>query len=283
MTTKKKICELSLFLVKQNAKNPATQNGYKDAKVNFDINSCRKRGYNVGLACVTSGLIVLDADVDEQREFNGVETIKNLELKLGELPKTLTVKTPRGGKHYIFSSKGIDNPIGKIGKDVDVKFNGYVIFPPSQINGKIYKFISGVNDNGDFSIAELPQKWLSYLNKGKCKPKDHIYSKPIKQEPLCNVNIEKIISGCKFLQFCKNNAQYLDEPLWFSMITILAQIKNSDIVIHNLSKPYPNYSYKETQQKIDRARCYGKPQTCSFISTNYPAICGNCISRKGAK
>ena len=82
---------------------------------------------------------------------------------------------------------------------------------------------------------------------------------------------------------CKDNAEILSEPQWHSMISVLAQIENSDELIHSLSEPYPQYSYEETQKKIDNARAFGRPQSCKYISANYPEICGNCSYVKNAK
>ena len=274
----KKLSELALFQCMPNTKIPATKNGFKDANMDFDVKSYLEKGYNIGLACCQSGLIVLDADVDESRDLNGLKTITEFEMQLGTLPRTLTVQTPRNGRHFIFSSRGIDNPVGKIGKDIDVKFNGYVVFPPSKIDGKSYKIVDGIDENGDFIIADLPEKWITYLNKkNKGIPCSSYNNRTqIKRHP--DYKINQIIDNCKFLQFCRDNAYCLDEPLWFSMISILSSVNNSDTLIHWLSKPYPNYTYKETQQKINRAKKYGRPQTCKYISENYPLICKGCIS-----
>lgn len=273
------LSELLLFQCKPNSKIPATPNGFKNAKINFDVKTCVANGFNVGLACEMSNIIVLDCDVDEARGLNGLKTLENLEKELGKLPNTLIQTTPRGGKHYFFSNKGITNPIGKICKDIDVKYKGYILIEPSKINSKAYKFIDGIDKNGEFIIADLPDKWITYLNK-KNKVIHHSFDNNNRTQIKIHhdYNIKQIMEKCKFLQFCRNNAHCLDEPLWFSMISILSSVNNSDTLIHELSKPYPNYTYRETQQKINRAKKYGRPQTCKYISENYPLICKGCIS-----
>ena len=60
------------------------------------------------------------------------------------------------------------------------------------------------------------------------------------------------------------------------MITILAQIDGADDLIHELSSPYPKYSYAETQAKIEYARDFGYSQTCKYISESYPNACKGC-------
>ena len=213
------------FPCKQNTKIPATTRGFKDAQFNQDVLEFERLGYNVGLALEPSNLIAIDCDVDRSKGYNGLETLAKLEEKLGKLPTTLTQETPRGGKHFIFSSSGIINPIGKIGKDID------------PLEHKIYK----------------------------------------------NIDIERLFNNCAFLRYCRDNAEVLPEPEWFSMVGILAQIEDSDALIHTLSEPYPKYSYPETQNKIDNARKFGHPQSCHYISASYPEICGNCNYIKNRK
>lgn len=85
-----------------------------------------------------------------------------------------------------------------------------------------------------------------------------------------------MFTDCNFLKFCKENAATLSEPMWHSMVTQLAMIDGADALIHELSLPYPGYSYRETQKKIENARKFGIPQSCEYISASYPEVCGNC-------
>lgn len=271
--------QYATFPCKLNTKIPATKNGFKDAKFGQDVLKIFNQGYNVGLALSMSNLIAIDCDVDETKGYNGLKTLTAKENELGKLPKTLTQTTPRGGKHYIFSTKGIINPIGKIGKDVDIKHNGYIMIMPSKINGRDYIINDGYDENLDFTIAELPKAWLDYLNKDTDHSENHVRATKFAFEKSViyrNIDIEKMFNNCNFLSNCRDNADILSEPEWFSMISVLAQIDNSDDLIHKLSEPYPTYSYAETQKKIDNARKFSYPQSCKYISENYPEICGNC-------
>jgi putative DNA primase/helicase len=72
---------------------------------------------------------------------------------------------------------------------------------------------------------------------------------------------------CEFIKFCKHLAKSLSEPLWYAKITNLAVFKGGLEAIHSISKPYPNYSYEETQRKIERFYKSGtKPMTCQAIA-----------------
>jgi putative DNA primase/helicase len=80
-----------------------------------------------------------------------------------------------------------------------------------------------------------------------------------------------VITGkrCLFLQHCKKNAKTLSEPDWYAMISNLAVFEGGESAIHKLSSPYPNYSYEQTQAKIDHFIKSGtKPMTCRKIGEN---------------
>ena len=72
---------------------------------------------------------------------------------------------------------------------------------------------------------------------------------------------------CAFLQHCKRNARTLSEPDWYAMIANLALFEGGEAAIHQLSRPYPNYSFAQTQAKIDHFHKSGtKPITCRRIA-----------------
>lgn len=272
--------KFATFACKPNSKQPATPNGFKDAQFEQNVQEMVNKGYNVGSACEMSSTIVFDGDVDEARGLNGIETLEKLELELGPLPRTLTQRTPRRGCHLIFSSKGICSPCGKIGKDVDVKFKGYILISPSSIDGKYYEIVDGVDENGNFIIADLPEKWIEYLEKHSYSSKKAISKDNCLKKTYLAIDTDRMFNGCRFLAYCANdeNASCLPEPMWHSMVTVLSCIEDSDELIHRLSEPYHRYSYEETQKKIDHARKFGQPHSCAYISANFPEICKNCPS-----
>ena len=275
------------FLCKPNSKKPATMQGFKDAKFGQNLMSFIRQGYNVGLALSMSGLIAFDLDHHDDNATPEAD-LESLEAELNsKLPRTLTQSTASGnGKHLIFSAKGVTTPRGKIGKFCDVKYNGYIMIAPSVVNGKQYQIIDGIDENGDFIIAELPQAWLNYLNKNTNSIAKQAQKTDIgtsERKIYKNINIERLFNNCAFLRYCRDDAEILSEPEWFSMVSILAQIEDSDELIHQLSEPYPKYSYEETQRKIDNARNFGHPQSCKYILANYPEICGNCNYIKNRK
>ena len=277
----KNLKNFAIFPCIGNSKVPATLHGFKDAKFGQNAIDIIHRGYNIGVSCRESGIVVIDMDYHDENS-TAKEDIEKLEIDLEtKLPLTLTQATPSGnGRHLIFSSKGIINPRGKIGKYCDVKCNGYIMFAPSVINGKQYEIIDGIDCDGNFILAELPLPWVDFLNKKQISQKQESRKKSTcsnNQVPkLIEADIDKILNSCAFLHHCVVDAAILSEPEWFSMITVLAQIKNSDELIHKLSLPYPGYSFSETKQKIDNARTFGFCHTCNYIAGSYPDICSKC-------
>jgi len=79
--------------------------------------------------------------------------------------------------------------------------------------------------------------------------------------------LAQVGSRCDFIQHCKVGAATLPENLWYAMISNLAVFDGGNKTIHALSKPYPRYSYSETEDKIRHYLDSGtKPMTCLKIA-----------------
>ncbi|WP_242965278.1 DNA-primase RepB domain-containing protein [Petroclostridium xylanilyticum] len=79
--------------------------------------------------------------------------------------------------------------------------------------------------------------------------------------------LEMVGRRCLFIHHCRDNAKTLSEHDWYAMIANLAVFEGGDRLIHALSKPYPKYSHKETQDKINHFLESGtKPITCRTIA-----------------
>ncbi len=83
-----------------------------------------------------SNLAVLDVDGQE-----GEDTLYALELEYGELPPTREHKSPRGGRHLIFSGD-IKPTVSALGPKLDTRGrHSYILIPPSTFEGKDYALI----------------------------------------------------------------------------------------------------------------------------------------------
>ncbi len=143
-------------------KIPLTTRGFYDATTDEDkINEwwMRTPFANIGVVVgAESGVLVLD--VDNKGGKTGSAVLEKLERELGLIPTTYTVKTANGGLHYyfVFPSALEGQDIKKeLGEGLDLKFNGYVVAPPSVIgNGAAYEIIAGSLEE----LAEFPHAIL---------------------------------------------------------------------------------------------------------------------------
>ena len=130
-----------VFPLLPNSKLPATQHGCKDATT--DLEAVRRlftrNSGNIGIA-TGNGLVVIDLDVKSDR--NGLEAWHALCAPQEALQDTFECLTPSGGRHLYFRlPQGIvvQNSASKLGAGIDVRGEGgYVVAPPSTIDGKAY-------------------------------------------------------------------------------------------------------------------------------------------------
>jgi Bifunctional DNA primase/polymerase, N-terminal len=115
----------------------------------------------VGIVPDRGGCIELDDDP----RHSGDKSLAALEERLGPLPPTLTVSTPRGGKHRIYRDPRQNNPelyfkAGEVAPGVDLITNGQATpMPPTvTVHGEY------VQDDGRLPV-DLPESWAAGLAK----------------------------------------------------------------------------------------------------------------------
>lgn len=119
-----------------NGKPPATKHGCLDAttdEAQIQAWWAENPAYNVAVA--TDGLLVLDIDPDGKPWLTKVDT--------SELMRATMTSTPRGGVHFWFrADQEFRNTSGDLAKGVDTRANGgYVLVPPSVVDGKPYRWV----------------------------------------------------------------------------------------------------------------------------------------------
>lgn len=112
-------------------------------------------GYQLGIACEPSGLVVVD--VDDIPAFHA-----HLQAIAKVMPKTFTVKTPSGGLHYYFRVKPGACYTKRLCPGVDIKWNGHVVVPPSQAYSKRLGGVGKYSVLSMVDIAPAPD-WLEAL------------------------------------------------------------------------------------------------------------------------
>ena len=144
-------------------KKPFTAHGFLDASTDPErIRSwwAEHPGANVGTPTgAVTGTVVLDVDCDETKQLDGEAALAELVEQHEALPRTLTIKTPRGGRHLYFKHPGtrVPNSTCKLGAGLDVRGDGgYTLLPPSKTDRGAYVYLDRS------PMAELPE-WLRDL------------------------------------------------------------------------------------------------------------------------
>jgi hypothetical protein len=116
--------------------------------------------YNIGLLTgKISNVIVVDVDFYKMEDDN----IFLVEFKDFLKIKTLIIKTPSGGYHLYFN---YDEDLYNVASNIQVDIrsdNGYIVFPPSEIEGNKYEIIS------DKDIIDVSENLKEFLLKYVCK------------------------------------------------------------------------------------------------------------------
>jgi len=146
-----------VFPCQPGSKEPATRHGFHDATTSPDrIRSWWRRQPAANLAIATGrpGPDVLDVD-QHGDAGNGFAAFS--QLKHEGLLNTVSaiIATPSGGLHAYFT--GSDQPSGRLpSQHLDFRSRGgYVLAPPSQIDGRPYRLITHQADSGGLDWAAV--------------------------------------------------------------------------------------------------------------------------------
>jgi putative DNA primase/helicase len=94
--------------------------------------------------------------------------------------------------------------------------------------------------------------------------------------------LPQILEGCPWMRHCQVDAASLSEPDWYHMLTVVARCEDPELWAHELSKPYPQYSSRETQQKLRHAASNEvAPVTCAYVQSDLGGeqFCRECLFR----
>ncbi|OGI24852.1 MAG: hypothetical protein A2287_08370 [Candidatus Melainabacteria bacterium RIFOXYA12_FULL_32_12] len=238
---------------KDAGKHPRTPRGHLDATNDQKVIKKWWEEHpdsNIGVNCKQSGIIAIDTD-NHEGKANGVTAFEVLQDENEKIPDTPTSITGGGGKHILFKAPNCELR-GQLQEGIDIKYNGYIILPPSNHeSGEEYEWYHDQSPF-DIPIAECPPWLLDMI-----KVKNHDTQISAKNE-LGNFShdnsqyiTEKIADKCNFIQHCIKDSYTLSEDHWYyGLIGALCRTSNGAEMIHKYSENYPSYSYEETEKKI---------------------------------
>lgn len=86
----------------------------------------------------------------------------------------------------------------------------------------------------------------------------------------------KAENGCAQLNYCFQNQEEVDEPLWQSALSIAAFCVDGDVAAHKMSKDHPEYDAGEVDSKLRNIRKNGGPHHCATFEERNPGGCTGC-------
>lgn len=82
--------------------------------------------------------------------------------------------------------------------------------------------------------------------------------------------------GCNQLLNCYQNQNDIEEPLWFSALSIAAHCIDGNEAAHKISEQYDGYDPDEVEKKLANIRKSGGPHTCATFKKLNPSGCSGC-------
>lgn len=84
-----------------------------------------------------------------------------------------------------------------------------------------------------------------------------------------------IVNECEFLKWCSGNQEHVKEPQWRAMISITSRLEHGRQLTHAYSDQHPDYTFDDTEEKIDNILVTTKPYRCQTIETLWDG-CKDC-------
>jgi hypothetical protein len=148
-------------------KHPRRQNSFKEATIDptvinmwFKYEPGLNYGVRLGQELGNTGKMAMVVDVDRYK-VGGAEALEDLEKIHGRLPETVEVMTGAGGSHYYFLTDSSLSFTDKMGQNIDLKVNGYVVGPGSlHVSGRRYEMEASSDMFEGQGMADLP-RWVS--------------------------------------------------------------------------------------------------------------------------
>jgi len=149
---------LPVFPIRENDKRPNTKHGFynatKDPQQLTDWFAPGTHILNMAACPDDFGCFVVDVDGKEGAASWSDIQVRHLFFRPG-----LAIQTPSGGWHYWFRGQ-LPSSVRKVAPGIDVRgIGGYVLLPPSMIDSREYKIISGSFD----TITEAPPEFYEWL------------------------------------------------------------------------------------------------------------------------
>ncbi len=225
--------------------------------------------FNLGIALEASDLVDISSDSPQwQAEFE----------RRGLPDGALVWDSPSGRHHAYRRPDGC--PVTKINRagQFDLMAIGMACAPPSVSGKGTYNWVSRIIPRDE--LPEAPAWAVAMLREaGATDEGPGRRDRPSTEWEGPPAALAPIVDGCAWLRHCRDDAATLGEPEWYAMLSIVARTEGGEVVAHEWSKPYPDYSAAATDAKIAHALTDAGPRRCSSIKNTLGASeCEGCPS-----
>jgi hypothetical protein len=132
-------------------------------------------------------------------------------------------------------------------------------------------FLGAVAQSHDDLIATLPKTGLSE-DQRKMMKLDNFQTK------FSDIAVKSLEGrGCNQIKFILENARTLQEPIWYSGLSIAQHCSDRDTAIHMMSEEHPGYNREATIRKAQATQ--DKPHSCDTFNNVNPGGCEGCPFR----
>jgi len=193
----------SLIPLKKNSKIPCIKwKKYQNKRAGFDdVLGWYKNFDNPNIGIITGGISSLTVvDVDD------TSILPELIKQVPEINETTKVKTKRG-YHFYFSGNGINSTNNLLNMGVELKSGGYIVAPPSIIDGVTYTF--------EIPLSEIKPLPIYLIEKERYK--------------ITDVKYEKKKEGFKAPDIEYKNRRVLELPYYGKKVDCIRQILSRDL------------------------------------------------------
>jgi hypothetical protein len=200
---------------KSAGKHPRRQLSFKEATTNpavitlwFKSDPALNYGVRLGVEVGGTGKMLVVIDVDNYKP-DGAYALDALEALHGRLPETAEVETGAGGRHCYYWADSSLSFTDTMGKNIDLKVNGYVVGPGSlHASGQRYDWEGSSNPFEGQEIADLPQWVADKFTKAKrdeTAPEASVNNAPLSdQEVACiKADLSDISAACNRADWLK--------------------------------------------------------------------------------
>lgn len=98
---------------------------------------------------------------------------------------------------------------------------------------------------------------------------------PRKHGSTMSCDSEGILSGCLFLQHCRDNPTQLEYMQWFLMLAVVSHLEEGHKLGHELSEKHPDYDFDETETKLSEVNTWDRAPMCTRIEQEWDG-CKDC-------